>query len=47
MNRAFAAKDIHPVIDSVFEFDEAVTAYKRLESQKHIGKVVIRVSKDQ
>ncbi|KAK0479180.1 hypothetical protein IW261DRAFT_1564541 [Armillaria novae-zelandiae] len=33
-----------PVIDKVFSFEEAVDAYAYLESQKHVGKVVIRVS---
>ena len=45
MNSALVTHDIVPVVDSVFEFDEAVAAYKHLESQKHIGKVVIRVAK--
>ncbi|KAK0499216.1 chaperonin 10-like protein [Armillaria luteobubalina] len=33
-----------PVIDKVFSFEDAVDAYAYLESQKHVGKVVIRVS---
>ncbi|PBK61136.1 alcohol dehydrogenase superfamily protein [Armillaria solidipes] len=33
-----------PAIDKVFSFEEAVGAYAYLESQKHVGKVVIRVS---
>ncbi len=33
-----------PVIDKVFSFEEAVDAYAYLESQKHVGKVVILVS---
>ncbi|KAK0224332.1 NAD(P)-binding protein [Armillaria fumosa] len=33
-----------PVIDKVFSFEEAVDAYAYLESQKHVGKVVIQVS---
>ncbi|KAK0460400.1 uncharacterized protein EV420DRAFT_1478185 [Desarmillaria tabescens] len=32
-----------PVIDKVFSFEEAVDAYAYLESQKHVGKVVIWV----
>ncbi|KAJ3526050.1 hypothetical protein NM688_g8310 [Phlebia brevispora] len=44
MNRALAARDIKPVVDKVFPFDEAAAAYKHLESQKHMGKVVIRVA---
>ncbi|KAF5334922.1 hypothetical protein D9611_010026 [Ephemerocybe angulata] len=33
-----------PVIDKVFRFADAVAAYAYLESQKHVGKVVIEVS---
>lgn len=32
-----------PVIDKVFPFDEAADAYAYLESQRHVGKVVIKV----
>ncbi|KAK0475028.1 alcohol dehydrogenase superfamily protein [Armillaria luteobubalina] len=32
-----------PVIDKVFSFEKAIDAYAHLESQKHLGKVVIRV----
>ncbi|KAK0460389.1 uncharacterized protein EV420DRAFT_208505 [Desarmillaria tabescens] len=34
-----------PVVDKVFAFKEAVDAYAYLETQKHVGKVVIRVEK--
>jgi NADPH:quinone reductase-like Zn-dependent oxidoreductase len=44
MNRALELRELHPVIDRVFEFGEAVDAYRYLESQAHFGKVVIRVS---
>lgn len=43
MLRAMEVSDIHPVIDRVFDFDQAVEAYRYLESQSHVGKVVIRV----
>lgn len=43
MLRAMEVSDIHPVIDRVFDFDESVEAYRYLESQAHVGKVVIRV----
>lgn len=33
-----------PVVDRVFDFDEAPEAYRYLESGAHIGKVVIKVS---
>ena len=44
MNRLFEARKIKPVVDQVFSFEQAQDAYKHLESQKHIGKVVIKVS---
>ncbi|KAH9941008.1 NAD(P)-binding protein [Amylocystis lapponica] len=46
MNRLIAAQAIRPVVDRVFAFEDAVAAYEHLESQKHVGKVVIKVSKD-
>jgi len=33
-----------PVVDKVFSFEEAIRAYDYLESQKHVGKVVIKVA---
>ncbi|THH26389.1 hypothetical protein EUX98_g7800 [Antrodiella citrinella] len=44
MNRLISSHKIVPVVDKVFEFAEAKEAYKYLESQKHVGKVVIRVA---
>ncbi|PWN39072.1 putative alcohol dehydrogenase [Ceraceosorus guamensis] len=44
MNRLFEAHQIKPLIDRVFPFDQAVQAYQHLESQKHVGKIVIRVA---
>jgi NADPH:quinone reductase-like Zn-dependent oxidoreductase len=35
-----------PVVDKVFRFEEAKEAYAYLESQAHVGKVVIEVSKN-
>ncbi len=34
---------VRPVIDSVFEFDEARQAYERLVSRQFFGKIVVRV----
>jgi NADPH:quinone reductase-like Zn-dependent oxidoreductase len=45
LNRFLAAKQIHPVIDRVFLFEEAVKAYEYLASGSHLGKVVIAVGK--
>ena len=46
MNRAISVAGLKPVVDKVFSFDEAKEAYKYLASQKHVGKVVIKVAKD-
>lgn len=43
--RALDASKVHPHIDKVFSFEEASKAYKYLDSQEHIGKVVIKVNK--
>lgn len=46
MNRAIEAnpEKTVPIVDKVFKFEDAIDAYAHLESQKHVGKVVIRVS---
>jgi NADPH:quinone reductase-like Zn-dependent oxidoreductase len=41
MNRAIAHHKLKPVIDKVFPFEDARSAYRYLESQRHFGKVVI------
>ncbi|KAH9852963.1 NAD-P-binding protein [Lenzites betulinus] len=46
MNRLITAVTLKPVVDKVFAFDEAQKAYEYQASQKHVGKVVIKVSKD-
>ena len=33
-----------PIIDKVFKFEEVIDAYAHLESQKHVGKIVIKVA---
>ena len=43
MNAAIGAFKLKPVVDSVFAFDEAREAYKRLESAKHFGKIVVTI----
>jgi NADPH:quinone reductase-like Zn-dependent oxidoreductase len=42
--RDITANKIRPVVDRVFGFEEAKEAYRYLESQKHVGKVVIKVA---
>ncbi|KAJ3511573.1 hypothetical protein NLJ89_g4022 [Agrocybe chaxingu] len=46
MNRLITANPsvTRPVVDKVFAFEKAIEAYAHLESQKHVGKVVIRVA---
>lgn len=41
MNRAIEAAKLKPVIDCVFGFDDALEAYRHLQSGAHFGKVVI------
>ena len=43
MNRAIALHQLRPVVDRVYDFDQAPEALKYLESGAHFGKVVIRV----
>jgi NADPH:quinone reductase-like Zn-dependent oxidoreductase len=43
MNRFLAEKQIRPVIDRVFSFEDAAQAYEYLASGSHLGKVVIAV----
>ncbi|KAK0479186.1 alcohol dehydrogenase superfamily protein [Armillaria novae-zelandiae] len=45
MNRLLRARpeETRPLVDKVFAFEEAIDAYAYLESQRHVGKVVIRV----
>jgi NADPH:quinone reductase-like Zn-dependent oxidoreductase len=43
MNRAILFHDLHPVIHRVFPFADAPAAFRHLEAQSHVGKVVIRV----
>jgi NADPH:quinone reductase-like Zn-dependent oxidoreductase len=43
MIRAIESSQLHPVVDRVFPFDQAVEALRHLESGAHFGKVVIAV----
>jgi NADPH:quinone reductase-like Zn-dependent oxidoreductase len=43
MNRFIGEKQMRPVIDRVFAFDEAPAAYAHLEAGAHFGKVVVRL----
>ncbi len=43
MNAAFALNRIHPVIDQVFEFEEARSAYHTMRAAGHFGKLVVKI----
>ena len=43
MNAAIAAHRLQPIIDREFAFEDALAAYRHLESGAHFGKVVIRL----
>ncbi|MGD8419765.1 MAG: zinc-binding dehydrogenase, partial [Gammaproteobacteria bacterium] len=38
-----AANRVHPVVDRVFEFDEARAAFHAMRAAGHFGKLVVRV----
>ncbi|KAI0393727.1 hypothetical protein F5Y17DRAFT_466719 [Xylariaceae sp. FL0594] len=44
MLRLYEQKEIRPVVDKVFEFDDADQAFQYLFSGGHFGKVVVKVS---
>lgn len=41
-----AEHTIHPVVDQIFDFTEAPAAYQHMIARRHLGKVVIEVSRD-
>jgi NADPH:quinone reductase-like Zn-dependent oxidoreductase len=43
MNRAFAAHEIRPVVDRVFDLADAPEAFRFMGSGGHFGKICIRV----
>jgi NADPH:quinone reductase-like Zn-dependent oxidoreductase len=43
MTRALGQNKLKPVIDRVFEFDQAVEAFEHMASASHFGKIVIRI----
>jgi len=44
MNKAIAIGAMKPVIDKIFPFDDALAAFKYLQSAAHFGKVVISLA---
>ncbi|KAH8112090.1 NAD-binding protein [Phellopilus nigrolimitatus] len=45
MNRFISAVQLKPIVDKVFSFYEYPQALEYLSSQKHVGKIVIKVAK--
>ena len=43
MNAAFAQNKIHPVVDRVFDFEDARSAYHVMRAAGHFGKLVVKV----
>jgi len=43
LNRALAANNVKPVIDEVYEFEDARQAFHDMEKAKHFGKLVIKI----
>ena len=43
MNAVIGKARLHPVIDSVFAFDQVQEAFRHMQSASHFGKIVIRV----
>jgi NADPH:quinone reductase-like Zn-dependent oxidoreductase len=43
MNAAISTHRLEPIVDREFAFDDALAAYRHLESAAHFGKVVIRL----
>jgi NADPH:quinone reductase-like Zn-dependent oxidoreductase len=43
MNAAFGLNRIHPVIDQVFEFEDAPAAFHAMRAAGHFGKLVVKI----
>jgi zinc-binding alcohol dehydrogenase/oxidoreductase len=43
MNSFIERHRIRPVIDRVYDLDDTLAAYQRLEAGQHFGKIVIRL----
>ncbi len=43
MNRVIELHQLHPVIDRVFTFEDAKSAYRHMQGQSHVGKIVIKI----
>ena len=43
MNAAFSQNQLHPIIDQVFEFEDARAAYHAMRAADHFGKLVVKI----
>ena len=41
MNEFLVTKELHPIVDAVFPWSEAIDAFRQLEAGKHFGKIVL------
>lgn len=44
VSQFYAQHGLHPVVDSVFGFDEVPRAYSHLQDKTHMGKVVVQIA---
>lgn len=44
MNRLVEARNLIPIVDKVFKFENTIEAFQYLNSGKHFGKVCIELS---
>ena len=42
----FESRQLHPVVDSIFDWEDAVSALKYMESNANVGKIVIAIGAD-
>jgi NADPH:quinone reductase-like Zn-dependent oxidoreductase len=42
MNDFLVANELHPIVDAIFPWNQAVEAFRYLETGKHFGKIVLR-----
>jgi NADPH:quinone reductase-like Zn-dependent oxidoreductase len=47
MNATLTTASLHPVVDKIFDFDQAAEAFAHMESASHFGKIVIRINRNQ
>jgi len=43
LNRALTANNVKPIVDKIYEFEDARQAYHDMEKANHFGKLVIKI----